>query len=299
MSKYGDELLKANIDLGSIKSRHQTYYVGDKPIHERGISKIRKYALMTALSAVIAGSFFSGAITDRLLGDKFQSPVIQVQQIKAPLLEYSGNQDDIVKKLVVEKETFLALVITMEKLETKPYIDAVGKMTIGAGYCIPEQIKMLGIEGVKGQLRQSSISEDNIRLLLSKSPAEQKKAEITQGQAIKLLSLTAPIYMEQARQWLTDVVFDNLDKAQQETVAYLFYNVGALNMPGFKKLHAAILSGDHTKVVKNIAPWFKDEHNKWHKNERVGQILGAKYTGNIKNVSPVYQAEVQLLFAPS
>lgn len=257
-----------------------TVFIGNKPPRLRRLSVIRNLVLGATIGAILAGSSVFATQTLEPSAQPRAPPLAthakQISQINTNPFEIDDADNDqvIAKKLLAKGETFMALAVTMESVKTRVYKDAVGKLTIGAGYCIDERIQIVGRQGVAEEMRQSGINQEAIYHLIG----GDRTATITKAQAVNLLARVAPEYQSQARNWVGESTFDELNPNQRASLSWVVYNVGADKIEGFHRLKSAVEDGNIRKAAKNLAPWYK-EGRAWKKNERAGNILGAIYSG--------------------
>lgn len=161
------------------------------------------------------------------------------------------THSSIVIKLHQKGKLFHAAIMQAEGLETKPYYiegDS-SQPTIGVGYNIKMSKTAIGASGVRQELTQAGISQDNIDKLMSSDQKLSSQASITRHQALALLDITAKRFEASTRAAIGASVYNKLPRHRQVALMMIDYNS---NLHNRSDLIAAVRSGNTVQVVQEM-----------------------------------------------
>ena len=156
------------------------------------------------------------------------------------------------------ESAFQALSLQAEGMELSAYnaseSRSASNLTIGVGYHIPSNVRLLGKEKVMEEFRRAGISEKDGQDLLSGEKTRMERVSITPEQALSLLAVTMPRYKEAVVGRIGQANWDRLGRLAgpegQAGVVWSAYN-GAFWQHADETV-AAIRSGDRLAIAQSI-----------------------------------------------
>ena len=213
---------------------------------------------MCAAAALTVGLAFGLGLASHPAAQK----VVYAQAVEAPgpklaplpIEPQEGEGAKALARRLVDRDTFFALVLSVEDTPKFAYVDAAGA-NAGPGYCVDARRKALGDEAVRADLESAGFSGADIESLMSRDPRRIEAVAVDARQSLRLLAITKPQYERMARDAIGTQAFEKLPKHRQDVLSYISYNTGGPSK--FVNLLEAIKRQDDVAALSEMAPKFR------------------------------------------